>query len=215
MLYDMIHSMRRFANYLTIGRMLGSFLLLLLKPFSSVFYLVYILCGVSDMLDGPIARSTGSPSRFGATLDSVADYIFIAAAMVVFLPLFPWRRWMLFWIAAIALTRFLSLIFGYVKYHAFASLHTYANKLTGGVLFLLPLAFPFWGFVVPVSVGCAVASFSAAEELVLTLRSNTLDRDAQGLFFQKKQASEIMNSRTDAGLSSEAVHPEPGSAKNV
>lgn len=40
-------------------------------------FAVLVLLGViTDILDGPIARATGSASRFGANLDSAADLLF-------------------------------------------------------------------------------------------------------------------------------------------
>ena len=56
------------ANILTGFRILGSMLLLFIPVFSAVFYSVYLLCGFSDMIDGTVARMTGSASRFGEKL---------------------------------------------------------------------------------------------------------------------------------------------------
>ena len=34
-----------------------------------------IFCGLTDMIDGTVARKTGSDSKFGARLDTVADFV--------------------------------------------------------------------------------------------------------------------------------------------
>ena len=47
---------KRIANILTGGRILGSILLLFFPAFSLAFYIVYLLCGFSDMIDGTVAR---------------------------------------------------------------------------------------------------------------------------------------------------------------
>lgn len=169
------------ANYLTGGRIIGSFLLLGLNPLSLPFFIVYALCGVTDVLDGTVARHTGGATKFGAALDSVADFIFVVVMFVIFLPLFPWKLWMLLWVAAIAVLRFLSLAVGYVKYHELAFLHTYANKVTGGVMFLLPFFYLLVGLDLAASVVCVGATLSAVEELVITVRSEKLDRDVRGV----------------------------------
>lgn len=44
--------------------------------------LFLLLSGVVDMLDGPLARSTGTVSRFGALLDSTIDRITDAAPLL-------------------------------------------------------------------------------------------------------------------------------------
>ena len=63
-------------NFVTGLRMVGTFLLLFTKAFSPAFYVVYSICGISDVLDGFLARRTGTASEFGARLDSVADLLF-------------------------------------------------------------------------------------------------------------------------------------------
>ena len=46
----------------------------------------YIYCGISDILDGFIARKTKNESEIGAKLDSVSDIIFVVVAMIKILP---------------------------------------------------------------------------------------------------------------------------------
>ena len=65
-------------NFVTGLRMVGTFLLLFTKAFSPAFYAIYSICGISDVLDGFLARRTGATSEFGARLDSVADLLFLS-----------------------------------------------------------------------------------------------------------------------------------------
>ena len=48
--------MKYLANLISLARILLSFLLLLTGPLTLPFYFIYGLCGVSDMLDGYLAR---------------------------------------------------------------------------------------------------------------------------------------------------------------
>ena len=57
---------KHIANIVTGCRISGSLLLLCFPAFSVEFYIIYILCGISDMIDGTIARKTNSNSEFGA-----------------------------------------------------------------------------------------------------------------------------------------------------
>ena len=70
---------RHIANIITASRILGSGLLLLFPAFSPAFYGIYLLCGISDMVDGAIARITKSAGRFGSRQKyravPVADFI--------------------------------------------------------------------------------------------------------------------------------------------
>ena len=47
-------------NLLTVARIAGSAVLLLVTPFTAAFYIIYTLTGVTDVFDGYIARKTNS-----------------------------------------------------------------------------------------------------------------------------------------------------------
>ena len=62
------------ANSITASRVAFS-LPLLFVPLTSVwFYIFYLFCGLTDMIDGTIARKNGAVSNFGARLDTVAVF---------------------------------------------------------------------------------------------------------------------------------------------
>ena len=62
------------ANIITGIRILCSIALLFFPAFSPSFYALYIAAGVSDMIDGTVARKTGTASEFGSKLDTAADF---------------------------------------------------------------------------------------------------------------------------------------------
>ncbi|MNE69369.1 phosphatidylglycerophosphate synthetase [compost metagenome] len=166
-------------------RMIGSMLLLFVQPFSALFFIIYLLCGASDALDGYLARKAMITSPFGASLDSVADAIFIGAILCVFLPVLQFPRWIICWIGAIALVRISSLVTGWIKYSTLAFIHTYANKATGLVLFCFPFLYNLFGLTITASLLCGLASFSAIEELSINLTSKELSRDTSGFNWKK------------------------------
>ena len=65
------------ANSITGIRIACSIVLLFCPAFSPAFYTLYIIAGVSDMIDGTVARKTGTVSEFGSKLDTVADLILV------------------------------------------------------------------------------------------------------------------------------------------
>ena len=73
---------KQIANIITISRILGSIYLLCRPVFSISFYVMYLFCGITDMIDGTIARKTKSVSELGARLDTVADSAFVAVYFV-------------------------------------------------------------------------------------------------------------------------------------
>ena len=84
---------KHIANIVTGCRALGSVLLLFFPAFSVEFYIIYIICGFSDMIDGTIARKTNSTSELGAKIDTVADLAFITASLIKILPTFNIPGW--------------------------------------------------------------------------------------------------------------------------
>ena len=152
------------ANILTSFRILGSILLLFFPVFSEAFYSVYLLCGFSDMIDGTIARKTNSASEFGAKLDTVADLVFVVVSMIKLLSTIHIPRWLWFWISVIAIIKIGNIVWGYVSKKQFISLHTIMNKVTGLLLFLLPLTLSFVELKYSSIVVCSIATFSAIQE---------------------------------------------------
>lgn len=177
----LVKSMKHVPNLITGLRILSSLVLLFLKPLSTGFFAVYTLCGVSDILDGYVARKTGTAGKAGAVLDSVADMVFIAVALVVFIPVFAFAAWMVYWTIAIALIRLASLAVGFIRYRSFASLHTYANKATGLILFCFPLIYQLCGSDKTAVILLAIASLSAIEEILINMTAPSLNREVKSI----------------------------------
>ena len=95
------------------------------------------------MVDGTIARKTNTVSEFGARLDTAADLLFTAVALLKILPVIQIQAWLLIWIVTIAVIKLFNLTWGFLRRKKIPSLHTIANKITGLCLFLLPLTMPF------------------------------------------------------------------------
>lgn len=152
------------ANALTIFRIVLSLALLVPPAFSPAFFALYAAAGVTDMLDGFIARRTNTESEFGAKLDSIADLIFIVVCLVKILPAITVPMWLWIWIAIIVLVKVANVLSGYAMEKRFILLHTTANKVAGLVVFLVPFALPFLDIAIPAIPACAIAMFAAIQE---------------------------------------------------
>ena len=152
------------ANLITSCRILFSLLLLFFPALSPGFYGLYLAAGLSDMLDGFVARRTNSASPLGAKLDSMADLVFLAVCLVKLLPVLTLPVWLWGWVGLIALLRLLNILSGFVCRKKLVLLHTRANKLTGALLFLLPLSLGFLNIAYTAVPLCALASFAAIQE---------------------------------------------------
>ena len=61
------------ANIITGIRIVISAVLLFCPVFSPAFLALYITAGITDRIDGAVARRTAAVSEFGARLDTAAD----------------------------------------------------------------------------------------------------------------------------------------------
>jgi len=170
------------ANYISITRIILALTLALAKPLSIAFISIYLLCGISDVLDGYIARRTDTVSKLGGKLDSIADLIMVVVVMIVLYPLINLTDQIIVWIVIIGIIRVVSMMVVFVKYRTFEILHTYGNKITGLILFAYPLLFAFVQLDALMYIICVVASISAIEELLIHLSSNELRTNKKSIF---------------------------------
>ena len=131
--------MKRLPNLISISRGIAAVALLFTTVFSLPFWVLYIWCGISDMIDGPLARRLGAESKTGATIDSIADLVFVAAAIIKIVPALSFPSWIWWVIGAVACIQMARMAFLYFKRGGFAALHDKANKIIGVVLYLLPI----------------------------------------------------------------------------
>lgn len=180
--------MKYLANMITVMRIVGALCLFLCEPFSTPFWMLYFLCGLSDMTDGLIARRTNSQSRLGALLDSIADLVFLISVWIC-IGAQLWKtlpKWSLYAAAIVAVIKIAAYGVGYFRFHRFAALHTILNKLTGGLLFCLPYLLPFSEFSIYLAVVCGTAFLAAAEEFICMLLSVRYDADRKGILFDRR-----------------------------
>ena len=156
--------MKNLANYITIIRILCSIALLFFPVFSTFFYALYITAGVSDMVDGWVARKTHTASELGAKLDTIADIIFVVVCLVKLLPVLNIPVWLWVWIGIIALIKIINIISGYIVQQRFVSVHSTMNKVTGLLLFVFPLTLSIIDLKYSAAVICIFATFAAIQE---------------------------------------------------
>ena len=152
------------ANIITVLRMICSIALLFVPVFSPAFYVLYLIAGVSDMVDGAIARKTGTVSEFGSKLDTAADFVLAAVCLIKMIPALNIPLWLIIWIAVIAFIKAVNIISGYVMRKEFAAAHTVMNKVTGIALFLLPFTLSVINLKYSGIFVCALATFAAIQE---------------------------------------------------
>lgn len=152
------------ANIITCIRIVCSIALLYCPVFSPAFYALYIAAGVTDMIDGAVARKTGTVSEFGAKLDTTADFVLVVVCLIKLLPVLHVPAWIIIWIAIIAFIKVANIAAGYILQKEFLSVHSIMNKVTGGLLFVFPLTLSFIDLRYSAAVVCVVATAAAIHE---------------------------------------------------
>lgn len=149
------------ANALTASRLLLAAILVFLRTDGYAFGMVYLLCGFTDLLDGPVARKSGTVSEFGAKLDTVADAVFVCVCAVKILPKLHLNSFLWAWMALLAAEKILYFAWTYRYAGTLSSLHTTENRITGLLLFLFPIAMRFTGAtaaLLPAGISATIAA---------------------------------------------------------
>ncbi|NMP38563.1 MAG: CDP-alcohol phosphatidyltransferase family protein [Clostridiales bacterium] len=176
--------MKHTANIITAGRVASAILMLFTQPLSLPFFGLYTVGGVSDMIDGTIARRLGTAGKFGARLDSVADLLFLMSAAYKLLPALrdSLPVYTLWAVCAISGIKIITWVAGTVKFRRLCFLHTYMNKLTGTLAFLLPYFFRSGVFAALVYTVCIIALLAAIEEFVCVVKMKKYNAETTGFF---------------------------------
>jgi len=152
---------KHLANLVTSCRILCGIGLLFCPVFSPSFWVLYLVGGLTDMVDGTIARKTNAVTPFGVKLDSAADLIFLIAACIKVLPVVQLPAWIWGWVILIAGIR--------IRNRKLLLEHTVWNKVTGFLLFLFPLTLSFLDARYSACVVCTAATVAAANSKAVNL----------------------------------------------
>ena len=156
--------MKSLPNAISALRFLGAVCLLFFGVESCAFWVIYFVCGLSDMADGYLARKLGCESQVGALLDSLADLVFMICCCFKLIPALAFPKWLWIWGGVIVATKIINQISALVMYKKCIFPHTIANKVTGVLLFVgVPLTV-FLESIVPMVIIAVVATFAAVQE---------------------------------------------------
>ena len=156
--------MKHLPNVISALRFLGAICLLFFGVESCVFWVIYFVCGLSDMVDGYLARKLGCESKTGAMLDSLADLVFVVCCCLKLIPALAFPKWLWIWGGVIVAIKVINQISALVMYKKCIFPHTIANKVTGVLLFVgVPLTV-FLESIVPMVIIAVVATFAAVQE---------------------------------------------------
>ena len=163
--------MTQIPNIITLLRMAGSFGLLFYDVTGVVFWIIYGLCGISDIADGWLARKLKCVSRTGALLDSLADFCFVVCFAWKLLPILELPQWLWLWAGVIVAIKAVNQFSTLVMYGHCCFPHTTANKWSGFLLFIaVPMTICS---IIPISIAAFVATFAAIHEGCVLARAES------------------------------------------
>ena len=154
--------MKYLPNVISVLRIAGSIGLLFSDVKGWPFWVLYALCGISDMVDGWLARKLQAETKAGSFLDSVADIVLVACCAIRILPVLEIPVWLWIWAGVIVIIKIVNQISALVVHKRFCFPHTLANKLTGLLMFL-SVPTMFWSEL-PIAIAAAIATFAAVQE---------------------------------------------------
>ncbi len=154
--------MKQLPNIISSFRIAGSLGLLLCDVTGVVYWIIYGLCGISDIADGWLARRLNCVTKMGALLDSLADICFVACCIWKLLPILVLPQWLWLWAGVIVVIKVVNQLSALVMYGHCCFPHTLANKITGFLLFIaVPMTLCT---IIPIAIVASVATFAAIHE---------------------------------------------------
>lgn len=181
-------------NILSILRIIVSVSIFFAEGNTVLLLMVIALIGITDLLDGYIARKYKAVSDLGARLDSLADVVFFVSIVVYFV-LYESdviTHYAYFFIAIFAV-RIGTLVISYVKNKRLYYLHTIGNKVTGVSIFIMIFLFFLLGFKELFYICLVLSLFSSIEEMLIMLLGKAPDPDVRSLFDYYKNTKNRTN----------------------
>ncbi|MCL1844461.1 MAG: CDP-alcohol phosphatidyltransferase family protein [Defluviitaleaceae bacterium] len=182
--------MKHIPNILSVARILLATSLLVLSiiltnfVLSPLFLLIYTIAGVTDMLDGPLARKFNAVTPLGANLDGAADYTFTAIALILVVPQLGLNMLSIAIIFGVVLLKLIGMVVGYIRYKQLMMMHTYAAKTGAMLAFSVPMILFVTGVnanLLVIFIGTYVYLF-LLEEIVINMILPEPKRDITGLY---------------------------------
>ena len=160
------------ANLITVSRIVCAVVLFFFNDINGVFLGIYAYCGVSDLIDGPIARKTNKTSSVGALLDTAGDVATYVALAKILLSKHIVPAWAVVWYVAAAVGILSGGLVAAARFRRFFVVHSLFGKIMGGFAFLMPFAY-FADLLIPcLAAMCVCATVSAAETVYITAKAD-------------------------------------------
>lgn len=174
---------KHIANILTASRIvLALILLIFFKEISILFLILYTIGEFTDIIDGTVARKTGSCSYAGAVLDSIADLLLALNIIKIILITKIVTKKILIWIMLALGIGAISSIINYIKHKKIFFIHSISCKICGGIISVIPFAI-FFGFIDTYIIFALVCvTFAMIEICIMSILLDEPDPNARSIY---------------------------------
>lgn len=164
------------ANMLSAARVIAAISLFFFNEIKAPFIIIFVFCGLTDLLDGQIARKLNTTSTLGALLDTIGDMLtyFGLAKILIMQHLVP--LWAIIWVILILAGNVVGGVIAKKRFGEFYLVHSFFGRVIGGLLFLLPLMLGVTQGIEHNNYYClavlgVIGTFSAIEAIYIQLTS--------------------------------------------
>jgi cardiolipin synthase len=141
--------------------------LLLLQEWYNAALLIFLVAGLSDALDGYLAKRFAWRSRLGSILDPLADKILLVTNYIVL----GWLGWIPAWLVVAVISRDVIVVSGALTYHAWVGRYEMAPSMASKVNTTMQIVLVV---VVVASLGLLSVAEWIVDGLVYTVLVTTL-----------------------------------------
>ncbi|MBQ9531771.1 MAG: CDP-alcohol phosphatidyltransferase family protein [Eubacterium sp.] len=165
------------ANIISFSRIIAAVFLFFFSEITNAFLTIYVYCGFTDFIDGPIARKLDSESVFGSIMDTAGDVLtYLALAKVLIVQnLLPF--WFYLWEGLAVIMFLISATISKIKSGNFYFVHSFFGKIMGTSMFVLPFAMRFFKVLIWIGVICAVSNIAAIESIIIQAKQKKLPEE--------------------------------------
>lgn len=182
----LLYLMKHIPNIISIFRLVFSCILFSVVDNITLLFTLYILCGISDIADGYIARRMKAETNLGAKLDSIADvtlYAFIVFMLISQTDILN-DKVTLYTLALTVIIKSANLFITRLKFKQWNILHTLGNKSIGLIVYL---SMPIFYFQPDISsfitlIICIIAVIASLEESLILITSDNYNVNRKNLF---------------------------------
>ena len=185
--------MKHLANILTVSRIImATILLLFFKEISILFIILYTIAEFTDIIDGTIARKTGSTSHAGAVLDSIADLLLAANLVKLVFSMKLIKKKLAIWLMVTLGIGMLSPIINYIKHKRIFFIHSIPCKICGAIISIVPFAI-FFGFIEAYLVFALICVTLAMIEIcIISIIMDEPNPDAKSIYSLIKSNNKVI-----------------------